>query len=181
MSDNKLGQTLGKFGDKTHKVLSVIKKDTKKQVGIMPSSEETLDAKKSVTPQNPDQPQVQSEQQIRKEQTKETVKSFYEKSDPNLKTPAAQTAVKIAEENPDETPEKIKQMADLRMKLHMETYYNPTFNPPKKQEEAPAERVERQKQEEEQKRWELKQKEEKKKPIAVDRAERKTEAKIGSG
>lgn len=56
-------------------------------------------------------------------------------------------------------PEEQKQLIELRNQLHKENYYDPTFNPVKKQEERPAEKVEQEKKKEMQ---ELQQKEEKK-------------------
>ena len=72
-----------------------------------------------------------------------------------------------------------QKLVELRKKLHMETYYEPTFNPPKeKPEERPAEKVEKEKIEEQQ---ELQQKEAKKpEPLAVKRAQRGIEANRGA-
>ncbi len=97
-----------------------------------------------------------------KKAEEEIVKKMYEPSSP---APApAQSQESLNEE---------KEKAELRQKLHDETYYNPTFNPPKKQEERPVEKVEREKQEEMQ---ELQKKEEEKTPpLAVQRAANKTE------
>jgi len=74
-------------------------------------------------------------------------------------------------------------MAETRKKLeelkkqHMETYYKPTFEERAKEEERPAEKVEREEEEEKQKRWELKQEEQKKNevPMAVQMAAKKAE------
>ena len=71
-----------------------------------------------------------------------------------------------------------QKLAKLRQELHQTTYYEPTFNPPKKQEERPAEKVEKEKKEEQ---MELQQKEAKKPPeIAVQRAQQKTESFPGA-
>lgn len=70
------------------------------------------------------------------------------------------------------TPEEQKKLADLRQTLHKE-YYEKLVNPPKKQEETVAEKVEREKKED---RWELEKKEEKKKPIiSIQRAKQRVE------
>lgn len=184
--DNKLSSTLGQIGNLTnkagsalHQVASDTKKAAKQQTGIAVSPQEALDAKGREAKQNDNE--NKSLKQVQQEQTKEVVKSLYAKSDPKGVTLSSQVANAEAEKNPDKTVEEIKEIADLRLRLHKEEYYDPTFNPPKKQEEKPAERVERLDEEEKKKRWELAKKEEKKKPIAVSQAERKTEARVGSG
>lgn len=187
MTDNtKLGQALGQIGNLTNKAGSALhntasdtKKAAKQQTGIVESSQEALDAKNIEAKQNDNE--NKSLKQVQQDQTKDVVKSLYAKTDPQGITPASQVANAEAEKNPDKTPEEIKEITDLRLQLHKEKYYDPTFNPPKKQEEKPQERIERLDEEEQQRRWELQKKEEKKKPIAVDRAERKTEARVGSG
>jgi hypothetical protein len=81
------------------------------------------------------------------------------------------------EANDPKKMEEKQRLAKLRQELHMKTYYEPTFNPPKKQEERPAEKVEKEKQEEQ---MELaKKQEEKPKPIAVQRAQRGVEVNRG--
>lgn len=66
-----------------------------------------------------------------------------------------------------------KKLLELRNQLHKENYYDPTFNPVKKQEERPAEKVEQEKKREMQ---ELEQKEAKKPPpLAVVRERNKAE------
>jgi len=73
----------------------------------------------------------------------------------------------------DESPEEQKKLMELRNQLHKDNYYDQTFNPPKKQEERPAEKVEKEKQEEMQ---ELQKKEEKAPPpLAVVREQNKAE------
>jgi len=73
----------------------------------------------------------------------------------------------------DELPEDKMKLAGLRNQLHKEVYYDPTFNPPKKQEERPAEKVEKEKKQEMQ---DLQKKEEERpQPIAVVMAQNKTE------
>lgn len=71
-------------------------------------------------------------------------------------------------------PEEKKALLELRNQLHKENYYDPTFNPPKKQEEErPAEKVEMEKKQEMQ---DLQQKEAKKpSPLAVQREQKKVE------
>jgi hypothetical protein len=70
-----------------------------------------------------------------------------------------------------------QEIARLRNKLHQETYYEPLVNPPKEEEERPAEKIEKEKKIEEQ---ELQQKEaEKPAPLAVKRAQTSTETNRG--
>jgi hypothetical protein len=69
--------------------------------------------------------------------------------------------------------EEQKKLLELRNQLHKENYYDPTFNPPQKQEERPAEKVENEKKQEMQ---DLQKKEEKKPPpLAVVREQNKAE------
>ncbi len=77
----------------------------------------------------------------------------------------------------DKTPEEQKKLIAVRNQLlqqHKQTYYDPTFNPPKKQEEErPAEKVEKEKKQE---LAELQEKEAKKPPpLAVVRERNKAE------
>ena len=70
------------------------------------------------------------------------------------------------------TPEEQKKLRELRHQLHAQ-YYQKLVNPPKQQEERPAEKVEKEKKQEMQ---ELEQKEAKKPaPLAVSMAREKTE------
>lgn len=94
----------------------------------------------------------------------EIVKSLYEKSD-QVGTPPQES---------DEAAELAKTRNELQAKKqahqqqHDITYYNPTFNQPKPQEERPAEKVEREQQQEMQ---DLQQKEAEKPNHAVKRAQ----------
>lgn len=76
------------------------------------------------------------------------------------------------------------QLAATRKKLedHMNRYFKPTFEQRPSEEEPQGEKVERQKQEEENKRWELQQEEKKKNevPMAVQQAMRKAEVHRGA-
>jgi len=73
----------------------------------------------------------------------------------------------------DESPEEKMKLAGLRNQLHKETYYDPLVNPPKKQEERPAEKVEQEKRQEMQ---DLQQKDaDKPPPLAVVRERNKAE------
>ncbi|MEK7517322.1 MAG: hypothetical protein AAB583_02140 [Patescibacteria group bacterium] len=73
----------------------------------------------------------------------------------------------------DKSPREQKELLELRRDLHKQVYYDPTFNPPQKQEERPAEKAESQKKQE---MAELEKKEEKKPPpLAVQREQNKAE------
>lgn len=73
----------------------------------------------------------------------------------------------------DKSPDDQKKLLELRQQLHKQVYYDPTFNPVKKQEERPAEKVEKEKKNEMQ---ELQQKEAKKpQPLAIVRERNKAE------
>lgn len=108
-------------------------------------------------------------------------KSSEDKSKPK-NTTSANPLVRAQENKPssefqeqieDKTPEEQKKLVELRNKLHQENYYDPTFNPQKKQEERPAEKVEKEKQQE---MMDLQKKEEKKPaPLAVQREQNKAE------
>jgi len=85
--------------------------------------------------------------------TEEIVKSFYEKSPQLLASPnsAGQTEDQKAtgdefrKQIKDKSPEEQKKLLELRNQLHKENYYDPTFNRPQKQEERPAEKIEKEK------------------------------------
>ncbi|MCL4353615.1 hypothetical protein M1615_04090 [Patescibacteria group bacterium] len=113
-------------------------------------------------------------------ENQELIEAMYGKSEPPVKTPAAQVQEETATANPDKTPDEVQKIASLRMRLHQEGYYNPTFSPSKQEpEETPAERVER---EEEEERWKLQEAEGKKPPpLAVSRERNKIESRVGSG
>lgn len=98
-------------------------------------------------------------------------------------TEQQKAAIKMAEENPDKSPEDIQKMIALRQQLHGEYYQKlitPQGRPEEVQEkqEREADRMERLGMEDLQ---EKKKEEEKKKPIAVLQQERKTEAPMGAG
>jgi len=79
----------------------------------------------------------------------------------------------------DKSAEEQKNLLELRQQLHKEVYYDPTFNPVKKQEERPAERVENEKKQEMQ---DLQQKEaQKPPPLAIQRAAQRVENLPGAG
>lgn len=85
----------------------------------------------------------------------------------------SKTPSEFQEQIKDKSPEEQKKLIELRNQLHRENYYDPTFNPVRKQEERPAEKVENEKKQEMQ---DLQQKEDKKPPpLAVIREQNKAE------
>ena len=128
-----------------------------------------------------------------KKENADFVKELYG-AEPNQKPPEQpkentaaieqqKAAQKMAEENPDKSPEDIQKMMSLRQHLHGE-YYQQLITkkgrPEEVQEEheREAERMERLGMEDLQ---EKKKEDEKKKPISVLQQERKTEAPMGAG
>lgn len=94
-----------------------------------------------------------------------------EQQNESLKTDQPQIKTESAEEQ--------KKLMELRNKLHKEGYYDPTFNPVKKQEERSAEKVENEKKQE---MVELQKKEENKPPpLAAQRAAQRVENLPGAG
>ncbi|MCL5438980.1 MAG: hypothetical protein M1268_03250 [Patescibacteria group bacterium] len=134
--------------------------------------------------QKPDEINSAQQKSDQAKQTQDIVKSFYGVGDKNVnanQNNSQQNQIqKIAEKHPEKTPEEIQKMQKLRAELHQTTYYQPLTNPPKPPEERQGEKI--QKEEEEKKKMEeLQIKEEKKKePIAVQRAQNKTEAFRGA-
>lgn len=116
------------------------------------------------TPQNEQQQKAKE-----KAKTEEFVKDLYR---PSEKVPAEGEARpwRQTKNEPEQTEE--QKLSRLRQELHAK-YYQNLINPPKQKEEKPAEKVEREKNEE---RWELQEKEKKKpQPLAAQRAAQRTE------
>lgn len=82
-------------------------------------------------------------------------------------------ASEFQEQIKDKSPEEQKKLMELRNQLHKENYYDPTFNPVKKQEERPVEKIEKEKKME---ALELEEKNKKKPPpLAIVREQNKAE------
>jgi len=95
------------------------------------------------------------------------------KKNANPSPPTNEKPSEFQEQIADKTPEEQKELIELRNRLFKENYYDPIFNPVKKQEERPAEKVENEKKKE---MMDLQQKEEKKpQPLAVIREQNKAE------
>lgn len=108
--------------------------------------------------------------------SEDIVKNLYGKTDDkNTDLKPQENLQKTTNEHPEKTPEELQKIEKLKQELHQTTYYQPLINPQKQEEERPAEKVEREEQQEEQKKLEEIKEEEKKVPLAVERAERKTE------
>ena len=152
-----LGKQVGKgVGDEAGK----IEKTAKQQVGLEKQAE--IDGK------NADNAQGQVPNLPSSPDTREIVKKMYEASNIKTKAPSDKIIAAVIDENPKKTPDEIQKMAAARQQLwqqqHMSTYFEPTFNPSKKQEEPrPTEQIEKEKQEEKQMEALELQKEEKKK------------------
>lgn len=173
---NQLGQTAKQTVKQVVKIPEEMAQDAGEQIGGK-SAEASSSAKGSG---EPEQKQWQSNEERIK-----FLKDLYGKSDMsqdgaldlkknvNPNPPAGEKPSEFQEQIADKSQEEQKKLLELRQQLHKDVYYDPTFNPVKKQEERPAEKVE---QEKKQEMMELQQKEDKKpQPIAVQREQNKAE------
>lgn len=135
---------------------------------VQPPQENQIDPNKTSVGQN----QTNADA---KKINEDVVKSLYEKSgNENIDQKTQEHLQKMAEEHPEKTPEELQEIEKLKQELHQTTYYQPLINP-QKQEERPAEKIEKEKRQEEEKKMDELKEEEKKEPLAVHQAERKTE------
>lgn len=151
-----LGKQVGKgIGDEAGKV----EKTAKRQVGL--ENQEDVIAKNANNAQN--QPPNEDPSKA----TLEIVKKMYEASSTKTKAPPDKIISAVIEENPKKTPEEIQKLAATRQQLwqqqHMSTYFDPTFNRPPRQEERPADKIEKEEKEKKQMEALELQKQEKKK------------------
>ena len=111
----------------------------------------------------------------RSKDTQDIVKSLYAESEKE-KDKSQRVEVQDSNDQSENTPEgldKKKKLEELRQELHNEVYYDPLVNPPKsKEEERPAEKVEREEMEEIQ---DLQKKEKEKPPPLVQRTQQRVE------
>lgn len=175
--DGLLKSTLGQLGDlakQTGKSFaeepSKMAKATARQVMPKPISPEAIEQEK-VKEGSLDT--AKAAEELRKQQNEDIVKAMYaptEQKNVPQNNPQVQLAEKIAQEHPEKSSEEIQQYVQLQQQLHKETYYDPTFTPPKKEEPRAAEKVEQEKQQE---MMELQEKEEKKPkpPISIDKSQ----------
>lgn len=182
---NPFKSTLGKLGNLTKNFGKTAIDESKKtvqatvaQVGL-PTIETTKEQKE--IPKNGHAPSNDTQKLVTKpDQQGKTddnfVKDLYGAANGSLPL----TPEQLAQQKTQTQVMDQQKMLQLRNQLHQSTYYQPLIARQKTQEEVerPADRVDRQQQEE---RWELQKKEEKKEPIALTRAKNKTEQRIAGG
>ena len=149
--DSILGNTLGQLG-------SIVKK-TGQEVGktltdIIENTEEQKGRKKESTSGDNGSKQASASDRDSDKNTEELVKGLYAKSDDVQKTDKDKEGIKgqpeFQKQIANKSSEEQKKRLQLHLKLHKEEYYDPTFNPPKRQEERPAEEIEKEKKEKKQ-------------------------------
>ena len=117
----------------------------------------------------------------RSKDTQDIVESLYAESDQNKDQKPNKTSDQNLQNPEDNTPEgleKKKKLEELRQELHKEVYYDPLVNPKKPQEEErPAERVEKEKQEE---MIELEEKKKEEPPPLVQKTQQRVEKYPGA-
>jgi hypothetical protein len=177
-----LADPLGKVGDLGKQVSkgAVVEADkiekTAKQQVVGLENQGEIDAKFADNGQNqvPNMPSSYD--------TLEIVKKMYEASKTGGSVPSDKIISAVIEENPKKTPEEIQKIAATRQQLwqqqHKDTYYDPTFNRPSRQEERPTEKIEKEKQEKKQMEALEIQKEEKKKEELSPSVKQGTNEKI---
>ncbi|MDO8620710.1 MAG: hypothetical protein Q7R31_00275 [Candidatus Levybacteria bacterium] len=159
-----LGKALGQLGTIAKKTGEEIIKKPEEMAGDVASE---FGLKTDIAPQSP-KPTSSDEQA-----TKEVVKSLYapsEKPKDTSQSPKPDDS-EFAKQIANETPEEQQKLITLRQQLHKE-YYEKLVNPPKPQEERPAEKVEKEKKQE---MAELQKKEEKKPSPLIQRARERVE------
>lgn len=161
MNNSVLKGTLGQIGDLGKQLGKGVLEETKKtvrttvqQVGL-----EQTDSQKKDQKEMP-----QRAVQDKNKDTQDIVKALYGSSERN---PQPQTDQKIAA---------------LRQQLHRETYFDPTFNSQRKQQEEKIEEQQKEQEEGQKKRWELQEKEQKEKEeSAVLQQKKSVEKRPGAG
>jgi len=174
--DNILGGALNQLGQtvkQAAKQVAKVPEEMAKGLGAQVKGEKPQEKSSANQPQK----QWQSDEERLK-----FLKDLYGKTDMSQDgTSPANKSLNLGDKKPTEfqqqiavkSPEEQKQLLQLRQDLHKQVYYDPTFNRPQKQEERPAEKIEKEKEIEMQ---ELQKKEEKKPlPIAVQREQNKAE------
>ncbi len=164
-----LGKALGQLGSIAKKTGKEIIKKPEEMAGDVASE---FGLKTDTATQTPE-PKSSDEQA-----TKEIVKGLYapsEKPKDTSQFPKPDDS-EFAKQIADKTPEEQQKLMALRQKLHKE-YYGKLVNPPKPQEERPAEKAEKEKKQE---MAELQRKEEKKPPALIQRARERVEKYPGA-
>ena len=186
----KIGGILGEIGAEVLEQGGSLVKQGGKQIAGTPSDlAKTVGAQVnpiSVPSQEPPEKAEESSQAATADKSKQTqddmLKAMYGKSDKKeteLQAMQKKSAEEVAQKHPEMTPEEVQKAQQLKQQLHQE-YYQGLINPPKQQEERPAEKVEKEKEKEEMEDLEK----EKKKPeplVDVDNAEHKMERRGSAG
>lgn len=168
--DSILGKTLGQLGD--------IVKATGQQIVKAPSG--IIGGVGEQVGENTESPAQENKSAVDSvspnKDNEEFIKGLYGRSEnPQKESSDKSNEVKDEEfkkQIKDKTPEEQKKLLELRQQLHSQ-YYQNLVNPPKQQEERPAEKVENEKKQE---MVDLQKKEDKKpQPLAVTREQNKAE------
>jgi hypothetical protein len=170
-----LGQTAKKIGQQVVKLPEEMSKDAGEQIAGTKSADSTQVP--SEQPKQENKSQWSSDEErinflkglygdtkplsgVDKLSDKDSsVKKQTTSANPLINAVEKQKSSEFQEQIADKSPDEQKKIMELRNQLHKEVYYDPIFNPPKKQEERPAEKVENEKKQE---MMELQKKEEKK-------------------
>lgn len=164
-----LGSAAGQSVKTAAQASGQVVQDIGSQIGMpIPSAQGTNETQTNTSAQNPTP--------VRTKDTEDMLKGIYastnpqsglnefgQQGSPDQKTAQEQTEIEKAR----------KELHELKQQ-HKETYYNPTFNQPPKQEERPAEKIEREEQEKEVELQEQQKNEPP--PLALDRAKKATES-----
>lgn len=164
-----LGKALGQLGGIAKKTGEEIVKKPEEMAGDAASE---FGLKTDTTPQ------VSKPASSDEQATREVVKGLYAPSEKQKDVSQSQKPddSEFTKQIADKSPEEQQKLMALRQKLHKE-YYEQLVNPPKQQEERPAEKVEKEKKKE---LAELQQKEEKKPPALIQRARERVEKYPGA-
>lgn len=172
---NQFGDAVKKAGKQAVKISEETLKDAGAQIAGQKQKDKPQENKKSGSGWQSDEERIK----FLKDLYGSSQKSSSDQDSASSQAKNASSSPKKAEQTEfekqisDKSPEEQKKLLQLRQELHREKYYDPTFNPVKKQEERPAEKVENEKKKEMQ---DLQQKEAKKpQPLAVVREQNKTE------
>ena len=161
-----LGQTAKQAVKQVVKLPGQMARDAGEQIGGVPLRQSSDGQAKPAVSSESKQKQWQSDEERIK-----FLKDLYGKTDAPKSLDKKPT--EFQEQIKDKSPEEQQELMSLRSQLHKENYYDPTFNPVKKQEERPAEKVEQEKEKEMQ---DLQEKKEKAPPpLAAVREQNKAE------
>ncbi len=163
-----LADPLGKVGDLGKQVSKGVGNEADKIEKTVKQQVVRLENQGEIDSKNSDNGQKQVSNVPSDKDTLEIVEKMYEKSNIKTNVPSDETIEAVIKENPKGTPEEIQKKASaenqFKQHLHKTTYFDPTFNPLKKQgEPRPAEEIEKEEKEKKQMEALNLQKEEKKK------------------